>query len=572
MKTKLLSLLFALCISFTTTAQAPGWLWAQNAPTITTDFANQSPGRITIDTGGNLIVTGTTEQQSITFGNTTITTTAGYVGSSDIFIVKYDASGNILWAKCMGGVAYEQINSVCTDANGNILLTGYFNSPSMVVGSTTLTNTGLFIAKLDASGNVLWAQSAGGNGGGKGMSVSTDASGNVFTTGWFAGPALVLGSSTLTASINSAHIYVAKYDVSGNVLWTKSVDGNIDDIHLNIKADLNGNVFLGGAYFANGVNFGNNVTLNAPGAYANLIFLAKLDAAGNALWAKSSINSNVARCNDMDLDASGNVFLAGWFFGDSLAMGSTTLTNPTSTSLTDNKNLFVAKYDALGNVLWAKSAGGVLDEEAQGISTDAGGNVFISGYFSSPTVAFGNSTITNVGTSNIFVAKYDASGNPLWAQSAGGAYDDGALDVCTGAGGAAYISGFYESTSVAMGSTTLTNNNNPPTGQLSGVPTGYFFIAKTGSVVSTGLEENTADAVKIFPNPFSTQVMVQAGQPLKEATLTLVNSLGQTVKQIMNISEQSIRISRGDLPAGIYFMNILQGDKFILTEKLLITD
>ncbi len=90
--------------------------------------------------------------------------------------------------------------------------------------------------------------------------------------------------------------------------------------------------------------------------------------------------------------------------------------------------MFVVKYDASGNVVWAKSAGGTSNDIGNGIAVDASGNSYVTGYFVSPTITFSTTTLTNAssGTSDMFVVKYDASGNVVWARSAGGTnYDSG---------------------------------------------------------------------------------------------------------------------------------------------------
>ena len=99
-------------------------------------------------------------------------------------------SPNWAWAKSAGGTDYDYGTGISTDASGNVLITGYFDSPTITFGTTTLTNAGtgiadIFVVKYDASGNVLWAKSAGGTDGDHGYGISTDANGNVLVTGYF---------------------------------------------------------------------------------------------------------------------------------------------------------------------------------------------------------------------------------------------------------------------------------------------------------------------------------------------------------------------------------------------------
>ena len=119
-------------------------------------------------------------------------------GISDIFIAKYDSSGNSIWAKGEGGNNYDYGKSISTDSQGNLVMTGSFKSPTITFGTTVLTNTGIndiFIVKYDTSGNVLWAKGVGGSA--AVQSVCTGVSGNVFMTGFFNSPSITFGTTTL---------------------------------------------------------------------------------------------------------------------------------------------------------------------------------------------------------------------------------------------------------------------------------------------------------------------------------------------------------------------------------------
>ncbi len=118
-------------------AQTPDWLWAISAGG-TGDNRTES---ISIDASGNILVAGRFSSPSIAFGATTLNNT-GIGASTDIFIVKYDPSGTVLWAKSAGGNNFERAECVSTDASGNILIAGYFQSPSITFGTITLTKEG----------------------------------------------------------------------------------------------------------------------------------------------------------------------------------------------------------------------------------------------------------------------------------------------------------------------------------------------------------------------------------------------------------------------------------------------
>lgn len=148
------------------------------------------------------------------------------------------------------------------------------------------------------------------------------------------------------------------------------------------------------------------------------------------------------------LDAAGNSYVTGRF-SDQATLGSTKLT---SNGVTD---MFVAKLSPEGKVLWARSGGGSGLDEPTAIARDsASGQLYVVGLFSGQAT-FDAQTISSKGSSDLFVAKYDASGVLLWVIGAGGTGSDTADRVRVSATGGIYIAGEF-SDSVTLGATTLT--------------------------------------------------------------------------------------------------------------------
>src|ERR1019366_1627776 len=459
-KSKLLSILsiIFLLATLNSTAQAPNWLWAKSAD------GNCEANSVTIDANGNTYVAGWFNN-TLTFGSTTLYDTSNNQ-EVDMFIVKYDASGNPLWAKSafgtrLGGTIDNVANSIVVDANGNIYVAGYFTGTSITFGSTTLTNAGgsaIFIVKYDALGNPLWAKSAGGSGTSDDYanSVSVDKNGNAYVVGSFESPTITFGSTTLTNSA-IADIFIVKYDTSGNPLWAKSAGGNEYDVAYSVTVDANGNTYMAG-YFANtSITFGSTTFTNSNnihGLASTDVFIVKYDPSGNPLWAKNdgvigtATGQNYAKCIAIDLN--GNTYVAGFFTSPTITFGSITLTN------TGGYDMFIVKYDSSGNSLWAKSVGNASYVEANSVAVDKNGNTYVVGWFNSPTMTIGSTTLTNTGNRNMFIVEYDASGNPLWTKSAGGTSTyDVANSVTIDSNGNTYVAGSFQSSPISFGTTTL---------------------------------------------------------------------------------------------------------------------
>ena len=193
-------------------------------------------------------------------------------GNADIFVAKLDSSGNWLWATKAGGNDRDYGYDIAIDSSGNSYVTGFFNGTASF-GGTTLTSSGqedIFVAKLDSNGNWLWAKQAGGTSSvAYGYSIATDSSGNSYVTGYF-GETASFGSITLT-SIGSWDIFVAKLDSNGNWLGAIKAGGTIWDWGQSIAIDSEGNSYVTG-FFEGSASFG-NITLTSSGS--SDIFVAK---------------------------------------------------------------------------------------------------------------------------------------------------------------------------------------------------------------------------------------------------------------------------------------------------------
>ena len=265
---------------------------------------------------------------------------------------------------------------------------------------TTLTSAGaadIFVVKYDSDGNLIWAQSAGGVGDDGGSGIATDAMGQVVMTGSFAENATFAGT-TLTGE-GGLDVFTAKYDAGGDLLWARSAGGRDYDYGVDIAIDPSGNVFVAGDYWITAI-FG-TVTLTSRGL--DDIFVAKYDAAGNFLWARSA-GGVLADDGSSGLatDPAGNVLMTGLFQG-TIWFGETALASLGSF------DIIVAKYGSAGDLLWARSAGGPDGDFGGSIATDPSGSLVVSGGFAA-TASFGDVTLASAGWVDIFVLKTGPNG------------------------------------------------------------------------------------------------------------------------------------------------------------------
>jgi hypothetical protein len=188
---------------------------------------------IAVDSSGNVYATG---GFAAPFYGTPLLTSAG---KNDIFVVKYQPSGKLIWAASAGGASGDNGAGIAIDAAGNSYVTGYFTG-SAKFGTTTLASGGatdddVFVAKLSSAGKFVWARSAGSTGADHGYAIDVDGSGNSYVTGDIEGPAS-FGTTTLKSV--SWDIFVAKVDSSGTFIWATSAGGkNWYDSGLGIAVD-----------------------------------------------------------------------------------------------------------------------------------------------------------------------------------------------------------------------------------------------------------------------------------------------------------------------------------------------
>jgi len=424
-------------------AQTSNWIWAKGVGYLNYDYGKT----VAVDASGNSYYAGD-HCDTIKFDATHVYPGAG---AGDIFIVKYGPTGNVLWAKSVGGTKDETATAIALDASGNLFVTGYFKSPTLTFGTITLTNAGginqydMFLAKLDANGNYLWAKMVGSDKDDKAYGLTTDASGNCFVTGYFTSASLSFGGTLLT-NTGATDVFIAKFSSDGSVLWAKSGSGQGSDFAKAITVDNLGNAYIVGDFGGYALTFGSKVL--SPHSNRD-IFAVKFTAAGNVSWARQAGITGDHEPFGVGVDNTGYLYIDGSFKGP-ITFGTTKLVSA------GHSDIFVVKYDTTGAVLWAKSTGGILEDVAKAIALDNSGNIYIAGFFKSASVTFGTTTLTNAGTQtgDMFITKYDTNGNVIWAKSAGSSADENISGIAADSQNF-YVTGNFGNPPLVLGATSL---------------------------------------------------------------------------------------------------------------------
>lgn len=511
---KHLILLLFLALNTSAYSQAPtDWAWLYGASGATaTSMATTANGDIYLC--GNF-------RDTATFGNSIITA----AGSMDVFIAKINAAGTIAWLKQIGSTNIERAYAIKTHDHAVYIYGGF--TDTLLLGNNKLICNGsedVFVAKLDTAGNYIWAQGGGSTGKefiyAKGMTV--DKKGNVYITGDL--------QTTTTATFGNATIpgnpyggfFLVKYNPSGYTEWATS--GAIDSAHnaapLDIKADENDNVYVTGGYSG-------KLTLGATTltGYGDDAFLVKYSPAGNVVWA-TTIGGN-SRTTGMAVccDKNNNIFVTGQSYGD-LTFGG--ITSPGGVS-GRNTEIFIAKYDSTGNALWARRAGThernpmyILTHDME---SDNNGSVYITGGYYDTLDFYNNGVIAQTdkkNQDNIFVAKYDANGNTLWAIEGGGRGGEApaALHLSNQS---LYVAGSFtnvDSTKFGFHTFKANKTNNQEN----------LFIAKIAN--ATGIKTATSgqNNIAVYPNPAENYFVVSG--ITKGTIISVYDIAGKKIKTV----------------------------------------
>jgi gliding motility-associated-like protein len=469
-----------VAISLHACAPIPDLVWAKS-------FASNSYSLDMItDAAGNVYTSGASSGGDFDPGPGTFTLSSS--GQSDAYVSKLDASGNLVWAKSFGGIQTEVGQAIALDAAGNIYVTGNFQltvdfDPGP--GSFPLTSAGghdAYVLKLDPNGNFISAWSFGSSTEDIGSEVTVDASGNIYLAGHFSGiidfdPGV--GTSPLSSS-GGTEIYIVKLNSAGNFLWAKAMGGSSTDVLSKTHVDTAGNIYTTGFFYgASDFDPGTGTALlTAVGA--SDVFVSKLDANGNFIWAKSFGAEGLDNGVGISTDASGNVIVSGYFENTVDFDPGTATLNFTSQG---DKDIFLLKLNASGNLVWAKTMGAANEDIGNDVLIDALDNIYFSGsFYDIVDIDGGSSTfnLTSTGNQEIFVSQVDAAGNFIWGIQMGGSSNEFPTGMTMDVSKNIYLTGgIYGSGDFDPGSAIVTLTPvGPPSSfvQKLGAPTPFLVI------------------------------------------------------------------------------------------------
>jgi hypothetical protein len=345
------------------------WTKQMGVTLSTTTAAN-----LAIDQSQNIYVTGYTTGGLD--GNTP-------VGSTDAFLVKYNADGIKQWTRLLGSSARSVVGSALkVDSAQNIYVTGYASAG--IDGNTQTGSLDLFLTKYNINGEKQWSKQLGSPGAGVypvGMAI--DSGQNIYISGYTNGG---FDGNILTGSMD---LFITKFNNDGIKIWTKQMGvATFGTYGMAVAVDASQNIFVSG--FTNGGLDGNTLSGSRD------LILVKFNPDGIKQWTQQfGVTGKQVDCRNIAVDSNQNIFLTGY-----------TTAGLDGNSLTGAYDVFLVKYSNNGNREWSQQFGSSTKTSiGYGMDTDISGNLFISG-----TTTGGVDGNTLSGIQDLFIAKYSNSG------------------------------------------------------------------------------------------------------------------------------------------------------------------
>ncbi len=523
---------------------AQSWQWARGGGGAGYDNAT----KVATDASGNVFVVGYFSSDAMSFDTITLNNSGS--GSTDFYVTKYDAAGNVLWAKSAGGTGNDFAGAVTSDNAGNVYVAGYFESSVLAIDTFLLTNAGIgniFLLKLDPAGNVVWLKQGLGGNEDIPNALHTMQSGNILMAGYMQSGPLQFDAVVLNNVTGSGQAFFAEFAPDGTAVLARVSEGDGSNNARSITSDALGNIFVAGWFDGTYVKF-DTTSLTNGGPEKENFFIVRYDPSVNLVWAKTSTNNYDDLATGIATDDSGHIYVAGNYSDTMVFDGTTLISNGVV-------NMFLTKLDTAGTYLWALSEGGNASDNVQALSIDIYDNIYVSGYFSSASIHFGSLTIHNAGNNDVFFARFNNQGHVYGATAAGGSFDDFGQSLASDATGHVYMAGSYESPTISFSGNTLNN-----AGLYSG--TMDVFLAKYyDPLVEVPVATRVASGIRLYPNPASTAIRID-GLSGGGNSIEIYNCLGARVCHL-NATDLAAATSTlldiSTYPAGVYMARILSG-------------
>jgi len=473
------------------------------------------------------------------------TTSSFGAGSSDAFLIKTDAYGNVQWAKTYGGISLEEFTSVQQTSDGGYIAAGYTDFCGMGLPD-------ILLIKTDANGNVIWTKVYCGpfNFGDYANSVQQTSDGGYILAG-------ITNSYAFIGTRDSA--FLIKTDANGNIIWAKTYHLLYRTWAYSVQQTSDGGYIMAG------------YTHDSSIVYA---FLIKTDANGNLIWAKIYGGIfNIMDVSNVSQTSDGGYIVAGRI-------------EATTATMFD---VFLIKTDANGNIQWAKTYGGTNWDGAYSVQQTSDGGYILAGY----TNSFG------AGGYDPFLIKTDANGNLQWAKTYGGTGHDMFFHIQQTSDGGYIATGYTYSFGAGsldiiliktdangnIGSCGIVRNASPFVNNMIGFDISVYpevgYLPLIVYSLSPTVTSPTLSSSQVCVLSFDDNVGISESCKPVSGLITpykggiKVSGSGEFEVKVYNVSGVMVKSVKGkdevklELSRGVYFVEVVSGGK-VIRERVII--
>jgi hypothetical protein len=447
----------------------------------------------------------------------------GNHGFSDIWVVKLNNSGNLLWQKCIGGSSFDFGCDIQQTTDGGFILCGYTASSDGDVIGLHGNSYDILVCKISSIGSIQWTKALGGFSDDRGYGIKQTLDGGFLVVGKTQSNnnGDVVGF-TQGNGVNDYDAWAVKLNTAGTIQWTKCF-GNIKNDYFNSIEQLNG----GGYFFC-----GSSASFYGAGNHGESDYwVVKSDLQGNLLWQKQfggsldDLNSAFRKSNTNGFLLTGHTFS---FNGD--------VTQNNNINF-DKCDVWSLNIDSLGNILWEQSHGGTLNDYGSDIIQTSDGGYAISAY----TNSFNGDVSNNYGSGDGWLIKLHANSYTQWEKCFGGIDGDATHAILQTNDGGFALAG--------------QSNSDDFNGSVFGCHTGFgtdAWVFKLGPY--NELEDRDTKKISLYPNPTSSEITITSDKFTNEP-YTIYDQMGRTVAS-GRLAGTSTTISLSNLSKGIYILKI----------------
>jgi hypothetical protein len=462
----------------------------------------------------------------------------GNHGATDYWVIRLNASGQLEWKQCFGGIATDEAYAVEVTSDHGFVIAGGARSNN---GNVTNNhgNYDFWIIRLDSLGNLLWQRALGGNQNDVAYDVKQTVDGGFIAVGYSKSK-----NGDVSLNYGLGDYWIVKLDGNGLLQWQKVYGGSSHDFAKSVTLAADGGYFVSGyCRSADGSTPGNNGEED--------LLLLKLDSQGNLLW----------QVNYGDGAGEGTSSMVGSSDGGLLSVGITHSTTGLSSGNHGEHDYWLIKTDASGSLNWSKCLGGNITDDGNAIARSGGGTYLVAG----DSRSVEQNVCFNHGNDDAWIVCLDSTGNILWQNSLGGSASDGANAIVATADGG-YAVACYSS-----------SNNGDVTGNKGSMD---FWIVKMKpaamrSVISAEGESKAKPSVSVFPSPASGRVqLVLSGFETRPqaALIELTDLRGQLLwQQNVFMNDQPLNITfPGSISDGRFLLTVTSGNQTASTAVIIL--